>query len=170
MFLNGQPIIADRMPKGTSADATVAKRVPLVAVAERAGKHTTHSASIRLMKKQKYRLRVEFVHNTHFLVDAADSGNIQWVFFSKLNGKSASHLYADVFRLLWASEDIPGEAIPSKFFFTANHPLPIKVSGYELKSPFVAFLCCIHQLVPFQPGPKLVPPLFALRWGPGVFR
>ena len=78
MFLNGQPIIADRMPQGTSADATGSKRVPLIPLAERAGKHITESAAIQLTGKKYFKIRVEFVHNTHFLVENSDHGSLRW--------------------------------------------------------------------------------------------
>ncbi|XP_026190084.1 uncharacterized protein LOC34618447 [Cyclospora cayetanensis] len=110
VFLNGQPIIADRMPHGTSADAVGSKRVPLIPLAERAGKHITESAPIRLTGKKKYRIRVEFVHNTHFLVDNDDQGSLQ---------------------LMWASEDTKREVIPPKYFFTSNKGSPIKVSSLD---------------------------------------
>ncbi|KAL8440426.1 hypothetical protein Efla_000314 [Eimeria flavescens] len=77
VFLNDQPITADRMPHGTATDATGNKRVPLVAIAERAGTHEAASPPIRLTGKQKYKIRVEFVHNTHFLVASSDHGSLR---------------------------------------------------------------------------------------------
>ncbi|KAL8274171.1 hypothetical protein Esti_002013 [Eimeria stiedai] len=76
VFLNDQPITADRMPMGTSAEATGSKRVPLLPIAERAGLHSANSPPVRLTGKQKYKIRVEFVHNTHFFVGNSDHGNI----------------------------------------------------------------------------------------------
>ncbi|CDJ44018.1 LCCL domain-containing protein, putative [Eimeria tenella] len=110
VFLNGQPVVADRMPPGNPAEASGNKRVSLLSAVQKSGKHFSNSHSIRLIRKKKYKIRVEFVHNSHFLVDNSDRGSL---------------------RLMWSSEDFPREVIPSKFFFSTDRPPPLKVSSLD---------------------------------------
>lgn len=73
VFLNGQPIIVDRMPAATEADAVGERAVTLPAVAGKAGRHFTESKPIELTGGEKYKIRVELVHTSHLKYENADS-------------------------------------------------------------------------------------------------
>ena len=77
VFLNGLPLISDRMPPGTAADSSGSHRVSLISLAEKSGKHIVESPSIRLTGRKKYKIRVEMVHNTHFLFEHSDHGSLK---------------------------------------------------------------------------------------------
>nr|CEL67103.1 TPA: PA14 domain-containing protein [Neospora caninum Liverpool] len=110
VFLNQQPIIVDRMLPATEADAVGDKIVPLTAVAGHPGRHTTESVPVELTAGEKYKLRVELVHTSHFKYENADSAYL---------------------KLSWQSSGVKKEVIPGKYFFTSNPSPPVKFSGGE---------------------------------------
>ncbi|OEH78827.1 PA14 domain-containing protein [Cyclospora cayetanensis] len=144
-----------RMPHGTSADAVGSKRVPLIPLAERAGKHITESAPIRLTGKKKYRIRVEFVHNTHFLVDNDDQGSLQWVenldpnlyAVSILHEGAAAYSDNPSFHL----RTIPGHLKGTRFIRSPQHP-SANLMEFSVNQPANLFVGYPeHELFPLAP-------------------
>ncbi|KAL8270762.1 hypothetical protein Esti_005317 [Eimeria stiedai] len=74
VFLNTRPIIVDRMPAATEADAFGYKSVHLVATEERSGVHRKDSPKTELISGEKYRIRIELAHSNHLKYKSPDTG------------------------------------------------------------------------------------------------
>ncbi|CBZ53117.1 hypothetical protein NCLIV_029050 [Neospora caninum Liverpool] len=128
VFLNQQPIIVDRMLPATEADAVGDKIVPLTAVAGHPGRHTTESVPVELTAGEKYKLRVELVHTSHFKYENADSAYLNG---EKAFADSGQFVVADVPQRYQGMKMIRGPSDPAVecFEFSANMPVNVYVAS-----------------------------------------